>query len=102
LDGAVQDRTSGLFPFGTLTVNAVGSVILGFVTGLAIRYTGTQTADTIIGIGFCGALTTWSTASWETVRLAQVGETKVAFGYTLANLTTSLLCGGIGLLLLLR
>ena len=102
LDGAVQDRTSGFFPFGTLTVNAVGSLILGLVAGLGIRYAGAQTADTIIGTGFCGALTTWSTASWETVRLAQVGQTRVAFSYTLANLVISLLCGGVGLLGVLR
>jgi fluoride exporter len=102
LDGAVQDRTSGFFPFGTLTVNAVGSVILGFVAGLAIRYAGAQTADTIIGTGFCGALTTWSTASWETVRLAQVGQARVAITYTFANLAMSLFCGGVGLLVVLR
>jgi CrcB protein len=102
LDGAVQDRTSGFFPYGTLTVNAVGSVILGCVAGIALRYAGAQTAETIIGTGFCGALTTWSTASWETVRLAQVGAAKVAVGYTLANLLLSLIVGGLGLLLVLR
>lgn len=102
LDGAVQDRTSGLFPFGTLTVNAVGSLVLGCVAGLALRYAGDQTAETIIGTGFCGALTTWSTASWETVRLAQVGESMVAVGYTFANLAVSLVLGGLGLALVLR
>jgi CrcB protein len=102
LDGAIQDRTSGIFPRGTLTVNAIGSLVLGCVTGLALRYAGAQTAETIIGTGFCGALTTWSTASWETVRLAQVGAVGVAFAYTLANLAISLLLGGLGLLLVLR
>ena len=98
LDGAVQDRTSGLFPFGTLTVNAVGSLVLGCVTGLALRYAGTETTDTIIGTGFCGAFTTWSTASWETVRLAQEGAGQVALVYTVANIVISLLAGGLGLL----
>jgi fluoride exporter len=102
LDGAVQDRSSGLFPLGTLTVNAVGSIILGCVAGLSLRYAGAQTAETIIGTGFCGALTTWSTASWETVRLAQEGAAQVAVIYTLANLVTSLVAGGLGLLLVLR
>ena len=98
LDGAVQDRTSGLFPFGTFTVNVVGSLVLGCVTGLALRYAGAGTTDTIIGTGFCGALTTWSTASWETVRLAQQGAGQVALVYTLSNLVISLLAGGLGLL----
>jgi CrcB protein len=102
LDGAVQDRSSGLFPLGTLMVNAVGSIILGCVAGLALRYAGAQTAETIIGTGFCGALTTWSTASWETVRLAQEGAAQVAVVYTLANLVTSLVAGGLGLLIVLR
>jgi fluoride exporter len=102
VDGAVQDRTSGLIPFGTLTVNALGSLVLGCVTGLALKYVGAHSAETIIGTGFCGAFTTWSTASWETVRLAQQGESKVAFAYTLTNLVTSLLAGGLGLLVVLR
>jgi fluoride exporter len=102
LDGAIQDRTSGIFPRGTLTVNAVGSLVLGCVTGLALRYAGAGTAETIIGTGFCGALTTWSTASWETVRLAQEGAVRVALAYTFANLGSSLLLGGLGLVLMLR
>jgi fluoride exporter len=102
LDGAIQDRTSGIFPRGTLTVNAAGSLVLGCVTGLALRYAGAGTAETIIGTGFCGALTTWSTASWETVRLAQEGAVRVALAYTFANLGSSLLLGGLGLVLMLR
>src|SRR5207237_7875961 len=69
LDGAVQDRTAGPFPFGTLTVNVVGSLVLGVLAGLALDHTGSSAVRTVLGAGFCGGLTTWSTASWETVRL---------------------------------
>jgi CrcB protein len=97
VDGAVQDRTSGLFPFGTLTVNVAGSLVFGLVAGIALRHSGAEHVETIVGTGFCGAFTTWSTASWETVRLAQEGEAKAAVGFTLANLALSLAAGAIGL-----
>ncbi len=101
LDGAVQDRTSGTFPFGTLTVNIVGSLILGLMAGAALRYAGTSTAKTIIGTGFCGGLTTWSAASWEAVRLADEDSTRAALTFTLTNLALSLGAGAIGLAIML-
>ena len=100
LDGAVQDRTSGIFPYGTLTVNVAGSLVLGFLAGYTLSHTGGGTAKTIVGSGFCGALTTWSTASWETVRLAEEGATGTALGFTLVNLVASFAAAGIGIALL--
>ena len=98
IDGAVQDRSSGVFPFGTLTVNLVGSLIFGVVAGMALHHAGFGTARTLIGTGICGGLTTWSTASWETVRLAEEGSGRAALSFTLVNLLASLGAGGIGLL----
>jgi fluoride exporter len=100
LDGAVQDRTAGLFPFGTLAVNVVGSLILGFLAGYVLSHTGGGTAKTIVGTGFCGALTTWSTASWETVRLAEEGATTTAVTFTLVNLVASFAAAAVGIALL--
>jgi fluoride exporter len=100
LDGAVQDRTAGLFPFGTLAVNVVGSLILGFLAGYVLSHTGGGTAKTIVGTGFCGALTTWSTASWETVRLAEEGAATTAITFTLVNLVASFAAAAIGLAVL--
>jgi CrcB protein len=73
-DGAVADRTSSSFPFGTLTVNCAGSVILGAVTALAWYHGLGGRAHAVVGVGFCGAFTTWSGVSWETVRLAEEGR----------------------------
>ncbi len=101
LDGAVQDRRSGAFPFGTLTVNIVGSFILGILAGAALRYAGTSTVKAIIGTGFCGGLTTWSAASWEAVRLAEEDSVRAALTYTLTNLAASLGAGAIGLAIVL-
>jgi CrcB protein len=72
-DGAVGDRTSGFFPFGTFTVNCVGSAILGVVTGLAWYHGLGGRTHTVVGVGFCGAFTTWSSVTWETVQLAERG-----------------------------
>jgi len=99
LDGAVQDRTSGLFPFGTLSVNVVGSFILGLVAGLVLWRGVSGTLETIVGAGFCGGLTTWSTVSWETVRLAEEGAARDALGSLVANLAASLLAAAAGLAL---
>ena len=100
LDGAVQDRTSGIFPYGTLTVNVAGSLVLGFLAGYTLSHTGGGTAKTVVGTGFCGALTTWSTASWETVRLAEEGAAGTALGFTLVNLIASFAAAGIGIAIL--
>jgi fluoride exporter len=100
VDGAVQDRVSGLFPFGTLTVNVAGSLVLGLLVGFTLSHTGGTTARTVVGTGFCGGLTTWSTASWETVRLAEEGATGTALVFTLANLLTSFAAAAVGLVVL--
>jgi len=96
----VQDRASGIFPYGTLTVNVAGSLVLGFLAGYTLSHTGGATTRTIIGTGFCGALTTWSTASWETVRLAEEGAAGTALEFTLVNLIASFAAAGIGIAIL--
>jgi CrcB protein len=98
IDGAVQDRSSGVFPLGTLTVNLIGSLLFGVVAGVALHHVGFGTARTLIGTGICGGLTTWSTASWETVRLAEEGSGLAALSFTLVNLLLGLAAGGLGML----
>ncbi|MBV9039506.1 MAG: fluoride efflux transporter CrcB [Acidimicrobiia bacterium] len=100
LDGAVQDRNAGSFPCGTLTVNILGSLILGFLAGYVLSHTGGRTAKTVIGTGFCGGLTTWSTASWESVRLAEEGAIFTAVSFTLINLVASFAAAAIGIVAL--
>lgn len=98
-DGWVQARTRGPFPFGTLSVNLAGSLILGTVAGLALHHAASTTAQELIGVGFCGGLTTWSTASWETVRLVEEGMPRVALRYLLIGVAGSMLAAGVGLAL---
>jgi CrcB protein len=58
-----------VFPWGTFTVNVIGSAILGFLAALPA---GTGMLA-LAGTGFCGALTTYSTFGYETLRLAEDG-----------------------------
>lgn len=99
LDGFVQDRVSGPFPAGTLAVNLAGSMVLGVVTGLALHHPALHFTATVIGAGFCGAFTTWSTTSWETVRLTEEGEGRTALAQLAANLAGCLGAAGLGLVI---
>lgn len=78
LDRAVQARLESDFPWGTLAVNVTGSALLGVVVGGAQAGAVPRAAVLGIGVGFCGALTTYSTFGWETVRLAALGSTLLA------------------------
>lgn len=67
-DRFVTARIGSRLPWGTFTVNVVGSLILGLVAGAGLA--GDDPWQLVLGTGFCGALTTYSTFAWETVRLA--------------------------------
>ncbi len=63
------------FPYGTLIVNLSGSFLLGFLaTLIGERFDGDRTASLLIGTGFLGAYTTFSTFSVETLAQVQIGE----------------------------
>ncbi|MFE7778248.1 fluoride efflux transporter FluC [Streptomyces sp. NPDC057445] len=84
-DRAVQTRHDSVFPWGTLVVNAAGSLLLGVLAGASVG-SGTYA---LLGVGLCGALTTYSTFSYETLRLAERGRGFLAA----ANVAASLLVG---------
>jgi fluoride exporter len=67
-DRAVQARHDSVFPWGTFAVNVAGSLILGALAGATTVPSGVFAT---IGPGFCGALTTYSTFGYETVRLVE-------------------------------
>lgn len=79
VDAAVENRHDNVRPRGTLLVNAVGSLVLGVITGLTLRGHISSDVATIVGTGFCGALTTFSTFAVETVRLLEEGLVGDAF-----------------------
>ncbi len=89
LDVAVQDRTSGAFPWGTFAVNVTGCLLLGLLTGAGLYHGFSASARTAVGTGGCGAYTTFSTFTYETVRLAEEG----AFDDALRNAAASFVAG---------
>jgi CrcB protein len=88
-DRTVQARHDSVFPWGTLTVNLVGSLVLGFLVHASAHLS--PALSVAAGTGFCGALTTYSTFSYEIVRLLEDGSRF----YAAANVVASLL-GGFG------
>jgi CrcB protein len=91
VDGYIAERAEGAFPWGTFVVNAGGSLLFGLITGLALYHAFPQTPKVILGTGFCGSYTTFSTFSFETVRLVEEG----ALGQAIRNaLSTLVVCAG--------
>lgn len=85
VDLLIQRRHDSVFPWGTLVVNVAGSFIFGLIVAAAAG----ENVVAGLGIGFCGALTTYSTFSYETLRLLEGG----ARFYALANVGISVLAG---------
>lgn len=85
----IQSKHDSVFPWGTFTVNVVGSLILG-VTAAVVNDLGPPAwVLALVGTGFCGALTTFSTFGFETIRLLEEGSVLTA----VANCAASLMVG---------
>jgi CrcB protein len=89
IDLAVQSVHDSGLPWGTFTVNAVGSLILGGTACGVLQAGWAPWIMTLVGTGLCGALTTFSTFGYETVRLLNEGLVLGA----LTNVLLNLVCG---------
>ena len=96
IDGAVMARRAGPFPWGTLVVNVVGSLLSGLVAGLAAHHGLGSTAKAGLGLGFCGGFTTFSTFSYETLRLVEEGVGDLAAVNVAANVVLALGTAALG------
>ncbi|HWD10078.1 MAG TPA: fluoride efflux transporter CrcB [Actinomycetota bacterium] len=97
VDLAVAGRNWGVFPWGTLVINATGSFVLGALTGLALYHAFPAAAKVILGTGFCGAYTTFSTFTYETVSLIEEGAVATAFRSALSMLLAGALAAALGM-----
>jgi fluoride exporter len=82
-------RHDSVFPWGTLTVNVLGALLLGAVASAVTSHGAPAWVLTLVGTGFCGALTTFSTFGYETLRLLEGGSIREA----LMNIVISLVVG---------
>lgn len=97
LDGAIRSRVGGRFPWSTIVINVTGSLALGLVTGLASAGALPSAVHLVIGAGFLGGFTTFSTASFETVRLVQEGKELLGALNGIGALVLATAAAGLGI-----
>ncbi len=97
LDRAINRRVESDLPWGTFLVNISGSFLLGLLTGLSLSNHLSPLAKALLGTGFCGAYTTFSTFTFETIRLLEVGQILDAALNAVVSLAVGLLGAGAGL-----
>ena len=93
-----HQKLIGSFPIGTLTVNLVGSLLIGFLWGLAENITVSQNMKTFLFVGILGGFTTFSSFSLETLTLFREGFIKMALFNILANNILGILFAFVGVL----
>ncbi len=99
VDGLIRTAFGRRFPWGTLFINVSGTFALGLITSLAIHHTAPD-VKLILGTGFCGGFTTFSTASFETVRLLEERRHVAAGLQSLGSAALALAAALLGLSLL--
>jgi CrcB protein len=99
VDSRIRAKYNQVFPWATLTINISGSLILGIAVGILLKHKGFTTIEAIIGAGFCGGYTTFSTASFETVRLLERKQYGAAISYAAGGLALASIAATIGLLI---
>ena len=99
VDGAIAERAEGVFPWGTFVINASGSLLLGVLTGLGLYHAFPKVPKVILGTGFCGAYTTFSTFTYETVELLEEGALNEAARNAFGSLIVGAGAAALGLAL---
>ncbi len=94
VDRAIQARHDSVFPWGTFAVNAAGSFVLGGLATTSLHTPAPVMA--ILGTGLCGALTTYSTFGYETIRLLQDRARLFALLNAAASIIAGLGAAGLG------
>ena len=93
----IRARWPADWPWGTFVVNVSGSLALGVVVGLVLAQGVDPDVRTIVGTGFLGAYTTFSTYAHETVRVGTVPRRGLAVAYAFGSVVASVLAAAAGL-----
>jgi CrcB protein len=97
LDGLIRGRHALEYPVGTTLINVSGSFLLGLLGGLALRHALPTSLHLVLGTGFLGGYTTFSTASLETVRLLQDRRFAAAIANGLGQIVVASAAAALGL-----
>src|SRR4051794_12785083 len=97
VDRVVTRRRRGAFPAGTFLVNVSGSLLLGLVTGFVLHHGTTNDVGTVVGAGFAGGYTTFSTWAWECLALVETGERRTGAAYGIGSFVAGLVAAAAGL-----
>jgi len=97
VDAAFRARWRTTFPWPTVLINVTGSLLLGILTGLLMHHSTGKDTVLLIGTGFCGGYTTFSTAMFETVRLIQRNAWRLVVGNVVATIVLTTAAAALGL-----
>jgi CrcB protein len=98
LQGLVQARTGGTFPYGTLLVNLTGCFFLGLIAQFTMnRMVISPDWRMVIAVGFFGGYTTFSSFGWETAKMMETGEWARASLYVGASVAAGLFLSVAGI-----
>lgn len=88
---SLDEKLNAVFPYGTLTVNIIGSFLLGLIYSIALRKAGvTENWRLFLGVGFCGGFTTFSAFALENFTLIQQKFIGTSLLYTSISLVAGL------------
>jgi len=99
VSGWAQRMFAGVFPWGTLTVNLLGSFLIGFFWGIFERGNISTNIRLFLFMGIFGGFTTFSTFALESLNLFKTGHVKFAIIYILASNILGLLFVYLGYIL---
>lgn len=96
----MESKILSSFPYGTFTVNIIGSLLLGMIIGSTLKDVASPEVRLLLATGFCGGFTTFSTFSYEFFALLQDGQFQIGFSYMAASLAGGLLAVWAGILII--
>jgi CrcB protein len=99
LDSEIKQRVGDRFPVGILVVNLSGSLVVGLVVGLILAHRADEYVRAVLGVGFCGGYTTFSTFAFDSAQFTRHGRVLVASGYIAATVFGSVAAAVLGLML---
>ncbi|MFB3165456.1 fluoride efflux transporter CrcB [Neobacillus sp. 179-J 1A1 HS] len=99
LGNFINKKKTGHFPLGTWIINTTGSLLLGILYKLHMTNEISDWVWLFLGIGFCGAYTTFSTFGYETITLLQTNKKFLASIYVLTSVIVSILTAAMGFMI---